>query len=133
MRFLWVLPKLILSAYLLKSSRAVHPSMGMPAVSIGSGSLVDRGLRSHLELQVKSLGMDVAIYDEEGKDIQHTGEAGELVCTHAHPSLPLGFWGDDKRVKFFDAYYGKYPGVWAQGDLAVINPLTKGIYILGRR
>jgi len=84
------------------------------------------------EMQVKSLGMKVEVFDPDGKNIEHTGEPGELVCTRAHPSQPLCFWGDDSGEKLRDAYFSKYPGVWTQGDFMVVNPLTKGIYILGR-
>jgi len=84
------------------------------------------------EMQVKGLGMKVEIFDPEGNNIENTGEPGELVCTRAHPSQPLSFWGDESGEKLRDAYFSRYPGVWTQGDFMVINPLTKGIYILGR-
>ena len=84
-------------------------------------------------MQVKGLGMKVEVYDPEGRNIEHTGEPGELVCTRAHPSQPLCFWGDEDGKKYYNAYFAKYPGVWTQGDFMVINPLTNGIYILGRR
>ncbi|KAE9391898.1 acetoacetyl-CoA synthetase [Gymnopus androsaceus JB14] len=85
------------------------------------------------ELQHKSLGMKVEVFDQDGNNIEHTGEAGELVCTRPHPSLPVKFWGDtpDGR-KLRDTYFSFYPGVWRQGDFMVVNPKTKGIMILGR-
>ncbi|KZS98600.1 acetoacetyl-CoA synthetase [Sistotremastrum niveocremeum HHB9708] len=84
------------------------------------------------EMQVKSIGMKVEIFDPEGNNIEDTGFPGELVCTRAHPSIPLGFWGDEGRKKFFNAYFAKYPGVWTQGDFIVKNPKTQGLIILGR-
>ena len=55
--------------------------------------------------------MKVEIFDTEGKNIEDTGEAGELVCTRPHPSIPVKFWGDDERgSKFLAAYYDVYPG-----------------------
>ncbi len=84
-------------------------------------------------MQVKSLGMKVEVFDPEGRNVESSGEPGELVCTRAHPSIPLGFWGDHKRAKFHEVYFSKYPGVWTQGDFMVVNPLSKGIYLLGRR
>ena len=44
------------------------------------------------ELQCRSLGMAVEVYDEEGNSI--VGKKGELVCTKPFPSMPLGFWND---------------------------------------
>ncbi|KAF8199878.1 acetoacetyl-CoA synthetase, partial [Mycena galopus ATCC 62051] len=84
------------------------------------------------EIQHKSLGMKVEVFDAEGNNIEHTGVPGELVCTRPHPSLPVRFWGDDSGAKFRDAYYSTYPGIWRQGDFIVVNPKTKGIMILGR-
>ncbi|KAJ7071967.1 acetoacetyl-CoA synthetase [Mycena amicta] len=84
------------------------------------------------EIQCKSLGMKTEVFDLEGKNIEDTGVAGEMVCTRPHPSLPVGFWGDDTGAKFRDAYYNMYPGIWRQGDFIVVNPKTKGIMILGR-
>ncbi|TFK70614.1 acetoacetate-CoA ligase [Pluteus cervinus] len=84
------------------------------------------------EIQCKSIGMKVEVYDPHGQNIEHTGQAGELVCTRPHPSLPLFFWGDKNGEKLKEAYYNMYPGVWRQGDFIVVNPKTKGMMILGR-
>ena len=105
------------------------------------------------EIQCKSLGMKVEVFDPSGNNVEHTGQPGELVCTRPHPSIPVCFWGDESGEKFRDAYFGMYPGkldydhsplvcaeitwelegVWRQGDFMVVNPRTKGIMILGRR
>ncbi|PFH53749.1 hypothetical protein AMATHDRAFT_73172 [Amanita thiersii Skay4041] len=84
------------------------------------------------ELQAKALGMKIEVFDPSGNNIEHTGEAGELMCTRPHPSLPLRFWGDTNFEKLRDAYYSMYPGIWRQGDFIVVNPVTKGMLILGR-
>ncbi|KAF8258376.1 acetoacetate-CoA ligase [Lactarius quietus] len=85
------------------------------------------------EMQGKSLGMAVGIFDEAGKDISETGIAGELVCTRPHPTIPVQFWGDDARgSKFLNAYYDTYSGIWRHGDFIAMNPRTKGYIILGR-
>ncbi|CAA7261760.1 unnamed protein product [Cyclocybe aegerita] len=84
------------------------------------------------EIQVKELGMKVEVWDTAGNNIEHTGQPGELVCTRPHPSLPIKFWGDESGAKLKDAYFSTYPGVWRQGDFMVVNPITKGIQILGR-
>ncbi|KAI0062826.1 acetoacetate-CoA ligase [Artomyces pyxidatus] len=85
------------------------------------------------EIQGKSLGMKVEIFDPSGANIEHTGTPGELVCTRPHPSLPVKFWGDDPRgTKFLKAYYETYPSAWRQGDFIALNPKTKGLVIYGR-
>ena len=42
------------------------------------------------ELQCRSLGLAVEVFDEEGNAV--VGQKGELVCTKPFPSMPLGFW-----------------------------------------
>ena len=66
------------------------------------------------ELQCRSLGMAVEVYDEAGNAI--VGQKGELVCTKPVPSMPLGFWNDKGGEKYRAAYYDKYPDVWTHGD-----------------
>ncbi|THU77195.1 acetyl-CoA synthetase-like protein [Dendrothele bispora CBS 962.96] len=85
------------------------------------------------EIQHKSLGMASEVFDPLGKNIEHTGEPGELVCTKPHPSLPVRFWGDTADgKKLRETYFSFFPGIWRQGDFMVVNPATKGIMILGR-
>ena len=66
------------------------------------------------ELQCRSLGMAVEVYDEEGNPV--IGEKGELVCTRPFPSMPLGFWNDRGDERYHAAYFDKYPNVWCHGD-----------------
>ncbi|KAF7321978.1 Acetoacetyl-CoA synthetase [Mycena kentingensis (nom. inval.)] len=95
---------------------------GSPTVDVYAG-----------ETSVKSLGMDVRVFDDDGKDISETGMPGEMVCARPHPSLPLYLWGDnEKGDKYTKTYYDMYPGIWRQGDLIVMNPATRGYKILGR-
>ncbi|KAH8093865.1 acetoacetate-CoA ligase [Cristinia sonorae] len=84
------------------------------------------------ELQAKSLGMKVQVFDYEGNNIEDSGQPGELVCVRPHPSLPLGFWGDDSGEKLRAAYFEMFPGVWRQGDFVAKNPKTQGFIFLGR-
>ena len=77
--------------------------------------------------------MKVEIFDPSGRNIEDTGEPGELVCTRPHPSLPIYFWGDEGDKKLRAAYFDTYPGTWRQGDFIVKNPKTQGFMILGRR
>ncbi len=66
------------------------------------------------ELQCRSLGMAVEVYDEEGKPV--VGQKGELVCTKPFPSIPLSFWNDPGGKRFHEAYFARYPNVWTHGD-----------------
>jgi acetoacetyl-CoA synthetase len=66
------------------------------------------------ELQSRSLGMAVDVFDEDGKSI--VGKKGELVCTRPFPSMPLGFWNDRGDERYHAAYFAKYPNVWCHGD-----------------
>ena len=81
------------------------------------------------ELQCLALGMDVQIFDDDGNRL--IGENGELVCTNAFPSMPVGFWNDPGDEKYRAAYFEKYPGVWAHGDYAEITE-EGGMIIYGR-
>ncbi|THU92452.1 acetoacetate-CoA ligase [Dendrothele bispora CBS 962.96] len=84
------------------------------------------------EIPAKTLGMKVEVFDSQGRNIEHTGEPGEMVCTRPHPSLPR-LWGDTPDgKKLRETYFSMYPGVWRQGDFIVVNPKTKGMIILGR-
>jgi len=66
------------------------------------------------ELQCRSLGMAVEVFDEEGESV--VGKKGELVCTRPFPSMPLGFWNDSGGERYHAAYFAKYPNVWCHGD-----------------
>jgi len=66
------------------------------------------------ELQCRSLGLAVEVYDEEGNAV--VGKKGELVCTKPFPSMPLGFWNDRHHEKYHAAYFDKFPNVWCHGD-----------------
>jgi acetoacetyl-CoA synthetase len=72
------------------------------------------------ELQCRSLAMRVEAWNERGEAV--FGEKGELVCTAAFPSVPLGFWNDPDGRRFRDAYFVRYPGVWAHGDFVELRP-----------
>ncbi len=68
------------------------------------------------EIQCSGLGMAVAVYDDAGRPVVE--EKGELVCTRAFPSVPLGFWNDADGSRFRAAYFERFPGVWHHGDFA---------------
>lgn len=81
------------------------------------------------ELQCLGLGMDVAIFDEQGREV--IGQAGELVCKTPFPSMPIYFWNDPRRERYNNAYFTKYPNIWAHGDRAEITS-HHGLIIYGR-
>src|SRR5690554_1054854 len=68
------------------------------------------------ELQGAGLGMAVEVWNEDGHRV--SGEKGELVCTRAFPSMPLGFWNDADDSRYRAAYFERFPGIWAHGDYA---------------
>ncbi|MDA1302560.1 MAG: acetoacetate--CoA ligase, partial [Proteobacteria bacterium] len=81
------------------------------------------------EIQCKGLGMAVDILDEDGASL--IGDKGELVCTRAFPSTPVGFWNDPDGSRFREAYFSTWPGVWAHGDYGEITD-HGGVVIHGR-
>lgn len=81
------------------------------------------------ELQVPGLGMAVDVFGDDGAP--RAIGAGELVCTRPFPSMPLRFWGDDSGRTYRRAYFERFAGVWAHGDLAEWTP-SGGLVIHGR-
>jgi acetoacetyl-CoA synthetase len=82
------------------------------------------------EIQARALGMKVEVFDDRGGALG-PGEKGELVCTMAFPSMPVGFWNDPDRRKYRAAYFERYPGVWRHGDYAAFTE-HGGVIIYGR-
>ena len=84
------------------------------------------------ELQCAGLGMDVAVFDEQGNPLT-TGK-GELVCRQPFPSCPVKFWNDPDGSRFHKAYFARFEGIWAHGDYAEQIPHKHhdGLVIHGR-
>ncbi len=82
------------------------------------------------EIQGSALGMAVDVWDDDGHTLG-PGERGELVCTQAFPSMPLGFWDDGGDRRYRAAYFERFAGVWAQGDFAMWTE-HGGMVIAGR-
>jgi len=78
------------------------------------------------ELQQAVYGMDVDVFDDNGKSIQ--GEKGELVCKQPFPTVPLGFLGDPDGSRYHDAYFAVYDNIWCQGDF--VEHTEHGGYIM---
>ena len=81
------------------------------------------------EIQCLGLGLDVHAFDDDGRSV--TGEKGELVCTRAFPSMPIGFWNDPDGRKYHNAYFARFGGVWCHGDYVEITE-RGGVIIYGR-
>jgi len=93
-------------------------SLGCPLLPVHRG-----------ELQARSLGMKVEVYDENGRTVER--RKGELVCTAPFPSMPLGFWDDAEGEKYHRAYFEVYPGVWRHGDYVLLTK-NNGMIFYGR-
>ena len=81
------------------------------------------------EIQCLGLGLDVHALDDEGRSV--VGEKGELVCTRAFPSMPVGFWNDPDGRKYHEAYFARFDNVWCHGDYVEITE-RGGVIIYGR-
>jgi acetoacetyl-CoA synthetase len=100
----------------------------MSCFAIGNPTLpVYRG-----EMQCRGLGMAVEVWDENGRPIAAgSDEMGELVCSQAFPSMPLGFVNDPDNLRYRAAYYERFPGVWTHGDWCQ-RTANDGMVIAGR-
>jgi len=81
------------------------------------------------ELQCRGLGMDVHAYNPAGQSM--VNEKGELVCASAFPSMPVYFWNDPDGIKYQNAYFSTFPGIWHHGDFIRISEYG-GVKIFGR-
>ncbi|CAK4011374.1 acetoacetate- ligase [Lecanosticta acicola] len=83
------------------------------------------------ECAVKELGQDIAVFTAEGQPAPE-GERGELVCKKPFPNMPVMFLNDPGKKRYHASYFEGFPKVWTHGDFILVNPETKGIYVLGR-
>ncbi|MDC0216302.1 acetoacetate--CoA ligase [Candidatus Pelagibacter sp.] len=81
------------------------------------------------EIQNKGLGLDVDIFNDDGKPI--INKKGELVCKNPFPSMPLKFWNDKNDIKFKNTYFNNFFNTWYHGDYAEIKK-SGGFVIYGR-
>ncbi|HMB72403.1 MAG TPA: acetoacetate--CoA ligase, partial [Gammaproteobacteria bacterium] len=81
------------------------------------------------ELQCAGLGMQVEVYDETARPVK--SRQGELVCTAAFPSMPIGFWNDPDGSRYHAAYFERFENVWCHGDY--VEATEHGGYIMHGR
>jgi len=81
------------------------------------------------EIQCYGLGMDVAVFNENGVAVDNT--PGELVCNKPFPPMPIRFLNDKNGEKYHNAYFNTYPNVWCHGDYCE-KTKQGGIIIYGR-
>ncbi|MCF3998713.1 hypothetical protein L2E47_54165, partial [Pseudomonas aeruginosa] len=60
------------------------------------------------ETQCLGLGMDVDVFDAQGRSVPNMVE-GDLVCKTPFPAQPIGFWHQPNE-RYRDSYYVQYPG-----------------------
>jgi acetoacetyl-CoA synthetase len=115
--------------------RYIKPDVFLNNISGGTEAIACFGIGNPIspiyagEMQGLGLGMDVHVFDDEGKSI--TEQEGELVCTKPFPSMPLKFWNDENNQKYRSTYFETYPNVWRHGDNARITN-NGGLIISGR-
>lgn len=81
------------------------------------------------EIQARALGCAAFAFDENGCTVLN--QVGELVITEPMPSMPLSFWNDPNGVRYREAYFDEFPGVWRHGDFVRFND-RGGVFVLGR-
>jgi acetoacetyl-CoA synthetase len=81
------------------------------------------------EIQSFGLGMDVASFDLEGKEV--VGTEAELVCKKSFPSRPLCFLDDPENKLINKAYFSQFENVWHHGDFITVTK-DKGVMVFGR-
>jgi acetoacetyl-CoA synthetase len=71
------------------------------------------------EISAPMLGVALQAWDADGHPV--VGEVGELVVTEPMPSMPLCFWNDPDDLRYREAYFGAFPGVWRHGDWMTVT------------
>jgi acetyl-CoA synthetase len=64
------------------------------------------------------IGTAADVVDDAGEPVR--GKVGELVIRAPMPGMTRGFWRD--RERYEEAYWSRWPRLWAHGDWAEIDP-----------
>ncbi|KAL6405398.1 acetoacetate-CoA ligase [Ilyonectria robusta] len=83
-------------------------------------------------LVAPTLGMQVEIWDQDGRNIENSGQKEDLVITKPFFSMPVTFWGEGGHEKYRKAYFDIFPGIWCHGDFISKDLKTQGYVIHGR-
>lgn len=92
--------------------------LGSPTLPVYSGMLQCRGLGAHVEA-----------LDPDGKPV--VNEKGELAIMDPMPDMPVFFWNDPDKTRYYESYYDYYPGIWRHGDYISIDDEGR-VIIYGR-
>ena len=92
--------------------------LGSPTLPVYSGMLQCRGLGAHVEA-----------LDPDGKPV--VNEKGELAIMAPMPDMPVFFWNDPDKTRYYESYYDYYPGIWRHGDYISIDDEGR-VIIYGR-
>jgi acetoacetyl-CoA synthetase len=128
--------------------RAFGPDIHLGSITGGTDILSLFGAPNPLlpvyagEIQCVGLGMSVRCYDPSiGHDITESGEPGDLICDVPFPCQPCMFWppGPKGEKKYKSSYFETFEKdgkkgeqVWYHGDFVRFNPVTGGMWMLGR-
>jgi acetyl-CoA synthetase len=72
-------------------------------------------------------GIGAEVVDDVGEPVAQGG--GYLTLTHPWPSMLRGIWGDPER--YFDTYWGRFPGRYFAGDGAKVDA-DGYLWVIGR-
>lgn len=122
-----------------QSCRWVHDEVGhrIQLASTSGGTDVVSGFAGSApntpvwpgEISAPLLGVDLQSWSPAGEAI--VGEVGELVIASPMPSMPVRFWNDPDGLRYRDAYFDTFPGVWRHGDWVTVTD-RGGVIISGR-
>lgn len=128
--------------------RAFGPNINLASITGGTDIISLFGAPCSIlpvycgEIQCAGLGMAIRVYNHDGKDVTESGEAGDLVCIKPFVSQPVTFWGEAGEEKYRKSYFDKFSldsngktgntRIWHHGDFVRFDPVTGGMYMLGR-
>ncbi len=92
--------------------------LGSPTLPVYSGMIQCRGL-----------GAFVESLNEKGEP--HVCKKGELAIVKPMPNMPVFFWNDPGKERYYSSYYNFFPGIWRHGDFISISKEGR-IIIFGR-
>jgi acetoacetyl-CoA synthetase len=81
------------------------------------------------EIPCRWPGIAVDVFDQQGFPIRD--RVGEFVVTEPMPSMPVSLWNDPHRERYSETYFDLFPGVWRQGDWAILSA-EGSLRLLGR-